>query len=175
MIRKLLVLAAVLLFALPHAHADETSKRAKIEEMFTVLHLDRTMKQMMDMGFAQGKETAKTMLGDHPITPADQKIMDDYLAKLSAAISDILSWEKLKPVYTDLYASAYTEEEIDGILTFYKSPIGQALLEKSPELMAKSNAIVQSRMRDFGPRIKEITEEMQKQAAAAHADKAPAK
>jgi hypothetical protein len=175
MIRKMIVLAAVLLFALPRAHADEASKRAKIEEMFTVLKVDKTMKQMMDMGLAQGKQTAQNMMGDRPMTPADQKIMDDYLAKLYVAVSDVLSWEKLKPAYVDLYASAYSEEEVDGIVAFYKSPVGQVLLEKTPELITKSSTIVNSRMKEFAPRMREITEDMAKQMAAAHADKAPAK
>ena len=78
MIRKSLVLVAIFVFALPFANADEASKRVKIEEMFTVLHMDTTMKQMMDMGLAQGKHAATTMMGDHPMTPEEQKIMDDY-------------------------------------------------------------------------------------------------
>jgi hypothetical protein len=175
MTRKILALAAVFLFALPFAHADEASKPAKIEEMFTVLHMDRTMKQMMDMGLAQGKQAATSMMGDQPMTPADQQIMEDYLAKLYVAVTDVLGWEKLKPAYVDLYASEYTEEQVDGILALYKSPVGQALLEKTPALITKSSAIVNARMQDFGPRMQQITEDMKKQLAAAHSDKAPAK
>ena len=127
------------------------------------------------MGLAQGQAAAKSMMGDQPMTPADQKIVDDYMAKLYAAVTDVLGWEKLKPAYVDLYASEYTEEQVDGILAFYKSPIGQALLDKTPELITKSTAIVQARMQDFGPRVQKITEDMQKQLEAAHASKAPAK
>jgi len=101
--------------------------------------------------------------------------MDDYMAKLYSAVTDVLSWEKLKPSYVNLYAAAYTEEQVDGILAFYKSPVGQALLEKTPELITKSSEIVNARMQDFGPRMQQITEDMQKQLAAAHPDKASAK
>ena len=171
MFRKLLSLIAVFAFALPQAHADEASKRAKIDEMFTVLHIDKTMKQMMDMGFAQGKETARNMMGDQPLTAADQKIMHDYMAKLTAVVFDVLSWEKLKPAYIDLYASAYTEEEVEGILTFYKSPIGQALLSKTPELITKSSALVNDRMKELSPRLQEAMADLQKQLRAAHEKK----
>lgn len=175
MIRKLLVLAAVLLFALPHAHADEASKRAKIEEMFTLLKMDSLMQQIMNQSLTQGKEVAKQMIGDTPITPADQKIMDDYLAKVVAVVSDVFSWKKLEPAYADLYASAYTEEEIDGILAFYKSSVGRALLAKTPELVTKSGAIVKDRMQELGPRMQEIVGDLQKQLKAAHPDPAPVK
>jgi hypothetical protein len=168
MIRKILVLAAVFLFALPHAHADDASKRAKIEEMFTILKMDSMMKQMMAQGLAQGQQTVKAMMGDTPVTEADQKIIDGSLAKMVAAISDVISWEKLKPAYVDLYASAYSEEEVDGILTFYKSPVGQALLAKTPELITKSSVIVSGRMQELGPRMKEVMDDLQKQLLSAH-------
>jgi hypothetical protein len=175
MIRRFVLFAAVFLFALPYAHADEASKRVKIEEMFTVLKMDSMMKQMMNQGLAQGKEVAKSMMGGAPMTAADQKIMDDYMAKVFAVVSDRLSWEKLEPAYIDLYASAYTEEEVDGILAFYKSPVGQALLAKTPELITKSGAIVNGRMQELGPRMQEVMADLQKQLQAAHPDKAPPK
>ena len=86
MIRRFVLFAAVFLFALPYAHADEASKRVKIEEMFTVLKMDSMMKQMMNQGLAQGKEVAKSMMGGAPMTAADQKIMDDYMAKVFAVV-----------------------------------------------------------------------------------------
>jgi hypothetical protein len=171
MFRKLIVFATVFLLALPLAHADEASKRAKIEEMFTVLKMDAMLKQMMAQGMAQGEQAAKSIFGEQPTTDADKKIKEEYLTKLNAAVSDALSWQRLKPAYIDLYADAYTEEEIDGILSFYKSPVGQSLLAKSPELMAKSGEIVSARMQELTPQLRQITEEAVKQFTAAHPDK----
>lgn len=174
MIRKMILIAAVFLCALPNAHADDASKRAKIEDMFIVLKMDSMMKQMMTQGIAQGKETVRQMMGNTPFTPADQKIVDDSIAKMIAVVSDALSWEKLKPAYVDLYASAYSEEEVDGILAFYKSPVGQVLLSKTPELVTKAGAIVSARTQDLGPRMQQVMGELQKQFQAAHPDKPPA-
>jgi hypothetical protein len=110
------------------------------------------------------------MMGDTPVTPADQKIIDDSLAKMIVVISDVISWEKLRPAYVDLYAAAYSEEEVDGILAFYKSPVGQALLAKTPELITKSSAIVNGHMQELGPRMREVMDDLQKQLRAAHSD-----
>lgn len=170
MIRRMILLFAIFLFALPYAHADDASKKAKIEEMFTILKMDSLMKQMMNQGLTQGKQTVKSMMGDTPVTPADQKIIDDALAKMIVVISDVISWEKLRPAYVDLYASAYSEEEVDGILAFYKSPVGQALLAKTPELITKSSAIVNGRMQELGPKMREVMDDLQKQLRAAHSD-----
>jgi uncharacterized protein len=172
MTRRLVALAALVLFALPIAHADETTKRAKIEEMFTVLKMDRTMKQLMNQGFAQSQLMVKTVLGgEKPISPSDQKIVDDYVSKSTSLITDTLSWDKLKPAYIDLYASAYTEDEVNGILAFYKSPVGQSVLSKSPELITRSSQMVTARLQELQPRMRELMTTFKSQIDAAHAQK----
>ena len=113
-------------------------------------------------------------MGGTPMTSEDQKIKDDYIAKIVAAVGEMLSWENLKAAYVELYASAYTEDEVDGILTFYKSPVGQALLARSPELITKSGAIMNGRMQELAPRLQEIMGDLHKQLQAAHPDKASA-
>ena len=50
-----------------------------------------------------------------------------------AIVRKMLNWETLKPRFIDLYAETYTEPELDGILAFYKSPAGQAMLNKVPQ------------------------------------------
>ena len=42
---------------------------------------------------------------------------------------------------TPEYASAFTETELEGIVAFYESPIGQAALKRTPQLAQKSIGI----------------------------------
>ena len=81
-------------------------------------------------------------------------------------VSDSVGWASLEPEYVKLYAATYSEEEIDGILAFYKSPVGQKMLEKTPELSSGGMKIVQGRMGDFQPKIKALQDEYMKQLAA---------
>ncbi len=171
MTRKLLSLAALLCFVLPLAHADEASKRAKIDEMFTVLKMDRTMKQLMNQGFNQSQQMVKSLTGNQPLSAADQKLVDDYLTKSTTLITESLSWDKLKPAYIDLYAAAYSEQEVDGIIAFYKSPIGQSVLTKGPELISKSSQIVGARVQELQPHMRELMTNFKNDITAAHADK----
>ena len=53
-----------------------------------------------------------------------------FTQKIQAVISGALSWNKLEPEYTKIYEDAYTEQQIDDILAFYKSPTGQVMVEK---------------------------------------------
>jgi hypothetical protein len=56
-----------------------------------------------------------------------------------------------------LYDEVYSEEQITGILAFYKSPAGQAFLNKMPLLVSKSMEMRQ--MADLIPEIQRITTE----------------
>ena len=53
-------------------------------------------------------------------------------------ITNEMGWDKIKNDYISMYADTYTEEELQGQITFYKSPVGQATVSKEPELVKKS-------------------------------------
>jgi len=170
MTRKLIVLAVVFLFALPHARADEASKRAKIEEMLTLEKMDSMMQKMADQARARNKDVVKNVLAGRPMTDIDRRILEENLSKMNALVSDQINWQKLKPAYIDLYAAAYSEEEIDGILAFYKSPVGQVMLAKDPELTAKFGEVMSARTQALGPEIQKLMADMRKQFHNAHSD-----
>ena len=73
--------------------------------------------------------------------------------KVASMVSDAVAWDKLKPAYLKLYLDAYSEEELDGIIAFYKSPAGQAMVTKSPSLMAQASDIVRERITDVQPEL----------------------
>lgn len=59
----------------------------------------------------------------------------------------------------NLYSNAYSEEEIDGILAFYHSPAGRAMLAKTTDLTERSIAISQRRMDAIAPKIQELIDQ----------------
>jgi hypothetical protein len=150
------VLAAGMLLACSApAFADDASKNAKIEEMMRVTHADRMIGQMLD----QMKSMMPAQLAKMDL-PADARRRSDELGqKMMALIADRLSWEKVKPSYIRIYADTFTEGDIDGILAFYKSPAGQAMLDKMPQLMQASMALSQQLMSDTMPEIQRMVQE----------------
>ncbi len=139
------------------------SKQAKVEELFRVLKMDVVLRKTLDLVADQAKSGAmRQILGVH-VEPTQQKIIDDMQDKLKQILSDTLSWEHLEPIYAKLYADNFSEPEIDAVLAFYKSPAGQAFVEKSPELMSQSTALIQQQMMTAQPEIRQLmAETMQK-------------
>ena len=46
-----------------------------------------------------------------------------------------MNWDELLPIYLRTYRAAFTQDEIDGVIKFYKSPAGRAYVKKLPVVM----------------------------------------
>jgi hypothetical protein len=140
--------------------ADEASKNAKIEEMMQVTYADRMFKQTFD----QIKTMQMAQLNKMEVPAGERQAAEEIQQKTMALLSDRMSWDKLKPALVKVYSETYTEEEINGIVAFYKSQAGQAMLEKSPLLMQRVMAMSQELVGDLTPEIKRITEDVKQKS-----------
>jgi len=132
--------------------ADEVSKSAKAEELLQLMQGDQMIKMMEPMM----KGMAGMVKPDMPVE--ERAKIGEMQRKIMALVADRLN--KARPALAKIYADTYTEEEIDGILAFYNSPVGKAFLEKMPEVMRRSAPVVMVLMGGLQPEIKKMTEEM---------------
>ena len=133
------------------ARADDASRMAKAQELLQVAKMDQGFKQMLE----RAQTSIKTQITRQATAAADKAAIE---AKISPILSQQLSWDQLKPQYVKVYADTYTEEELDVILAFYKSPAGQAWFAKSPEVGEKARQITQQAMQDAQAQIRKVME-----------------
>ncbi len=137
------------------ALADETAKRQKIEQLLVLTNSASMIDQMFDQlrgVIAQQREMLN--LGKE-----DSKEMTAEIENLTFGIlRERLSWDKLQPKFVELYAETFTEEEVEGMVAFYRSPAGRASIEKMPKLMGRSMAITNDMMKDVVPDLVQKTE-----------------
>jgi len=164
--KRWMVVLVMLLAVAPMARADEASKRAKVQDLFVTMHMDRTMGQLMDMVMKQTRQVVNGMPGADQMTAEQKKVLDDFQKRVEVMVTDSLGWKALEPEYVTLYASTFSEEEIDGLLAFYKSPVGQVFLDKTPELTQKSGVIAQAKMAELQPKMRAMMEDLMKQITA---------
>jgi len=149
------------------ARADEVSKQVKVRELFATMHMERQLDQMMHSIEMQVQMMAQEIPGaGDQLTPEQKKLSQEFTDKAMKVVNDNAGWTALEPDYVKLYASTYSEEEIDGILAFYKSPVGQTMLAKTPELSTGGMKIMHDRMMVFQPKVRALQEEYIKQLAA---------
>lgn len=150
------------------AHADDASKRAKITELLGILKVDQVGKQIIDGATQQTEALGHREFGATE-TADQQKQVADLHQRVVTLITPAVEWKTLQPEFVTAYNTAYTEPEIDGILAFYKSPSGQALLNKGPEIGQKSSGIVQTHMSAIQPQLRQIVQDFAKSSAPAGA------
>lgn len=157
---KRLAFLLCLLFCLPpSAHADDAAKRAKVTEMLNLLHIDRTMDQLMNI-FEQQAIAASNAKMTGQGANADQKArVDAFQKQLFEFIESQISWKAMQSDYVDMYAQTFTEDEIDGILAFYKSPAGVAMIAKTPELTSKASLMAAKKMLTIKPEIQKMVDD----------------
>jgi len=64
-----------------------------------------------------------------------QKDIDQQRAEMVTMMKELLDWTKLEPMYVRIYQKTFSQQEIDGMIAFYKTPAGQAVLSKMPTAM----------------------------------------
>jgi hypothetical protein len=160
---RLAILLAMFSCVTRAAHADEASHIAKVHEFFKVAKLDQLSAQIMKQAMDQVNSGLMQQMLGVKLTAEQQQQADDLKAKISAVLTNALGWEKLEPEYTKMYAAAFTEQQMDDILAFYKSPTGQAMIEKNPMLLQESSALAQQRMSDVTPEVEKLIKDFMTQ------------
>jgi uncharacterized protein len=148
------VLALALLVTGPFAPAQELSKEAKIEQLLTVMNADAMIDQMFEQIKAMTASQAPP--GTSPEQAAKAR---EIQSKILDLVKARISWEKMRPQYVKLYSETFSDEEISGMLGFYQSPAGRAMLAKMPTLTTKVMQVAQAQLADLLPEIQRITRE----------------
>jgi hypothetical protein len=145
------------------AHADEASKKAKAEKLLGVMHMDQTMGLMMDSMKTQMDKAIMQSAETDSMSDAQRKMMVNFETQAMQLISDSVKWQTIEPEYVALYTKNFSEEELDGMLTFYNSPVGQAVLTKMPSMLNESMQIAQKHVESVAPQIKALQDKLMQQ------------
>jgi uncharacterized protein len=131
--------------------ASDESIRQLLEVAQARKLVDSVMKQMDTLML----QTIQDATRGQPIPPKVQKQVDKNQAEVVALLKDVLDWKKLEPMYVRVYQKTFSQQEVDGMIAFYKTPSGQAVIGKMPTVMQNTMEEMQSMM---GP----VMQKMQK-------------
>jgi hypothetical protein len=150
------LLALTFLVIGPAAPAQELTKQAKIERLLDVMNADATINQL----FEQIKSMTAAQMPPGA-TPDHTAKAQEVQSKILDLVKSRISWDKMRPSYIKLYNDTFSDEEISGMLNFYQSPPGRAMLAKMPALLSKLIEVAQSQMAEIQPEIQRILRDVQ--------------
>jgi uncharacterized protein len=112
-----------------------------------------TVLSQMDANMQKGMEEA---LKGKYVSPAQQSIMDEMRSKMLALVQNELTWDRIEPVIVDVYQQTFTQKEVNGMLLFYRSEVGKAMVAKMPQVLTASSEAMRSRMSALVPKLEEL-------------------
>jgi hypothetical protein len=138
----------------PSSPPSEASVKQLLEAAQARKLVDSVMAQMdnlMLQSIAQATQGQK-------IPPKVQKDIDQQRGEMAAMMKELLDWKKLEPLYVRVYQKTFSQQEVDGMVAFYKTPAGQAVIAKMPAVMQNTIEEMQQMM---GPVMQKIQKTQQ--------------
>lgn len=88
-----------------------------------------------------------------------EDVMRQFLAKY-------MSWDYLKPGMVQMYGEAFAEPEVRELIAFYRTPLGQKMTTRMPELMQKGMALGQKAVQEHLPELQEAIAKKMKEGGS---------
>ncbi len=153
------------------AKAPDPAKAALIEELIVALKAEQNSQQMMQTINANMQSQIKQIVdsqmknvGDGSPEDAEKRRslgadIQDFERRLMALTAAHMSWQTMKPIYVAMYDETFTADELQPLVVFFKSPAGQAYVDKMPLLVGNTMKRMQQVIAEMMPDIQKLNAE----------------
>lgn len=148
--------------------ADAPPTDASIKQLLEVSHVRTLLDSMTTQMDSLMKNAMAQATQGQQITPEVQQEIDQVQADVKSQMKSVLDWSKLEPMYVRIYQKSFNQQEIDGMLAFYKTPTGQAVLSKMPLVLQNTMTEVQQLLQ---PMMQHLQQKQHEIAAKVQAKK----
>ncbi len=156
--KKILALVGIMLLSLS-AFAETKPSDASLDELLSITDSQKLIDNMWPQMDAMLKNSAKQSLGETTLNDEQQKISDKTQEKMATLFKEEFAYEKMKPMIIKIYKESFSQDEIDGMITFYKSKAGKAVIKKMPGVMQSTMENVQAQMSQIVPKLQKIQQD----------------
>ena len=171
---KLVVTLVFAVFAAQAALAqDAKPSEASVRQLFEVMHSSKLLEAYMTQIDSTVRASMQQALAGQQLNPKQKKILDDMGRQIDSLVKAQLNWPAIEPLMIDVYRNTFSQHEVDGMLAFYRSEAGQAVIAKLPTAMQQSMTGIQSHAQALTPKIVQLEKDTAAQLKAA-ADPQPA-
>ena len=152
MLKRLLLVAIFVALSSVTSLADDHREAAK--ELMRVSGTEQIMGQMQ----LQIESMFLNISADANYTQEQQEVVNSYRARVGKILEEEMIWKKIEEDIVDLYVESFSLDDLNELITFYKTPPGRKMIEKMPEVMLRSAEISRQQMRHIIPRIKTLAQ-----------------
>ena len=125
---------------------EVTEARKLLDGMMA--QIDTLMRRNMDQAL-RGRQ----------LTSEQEAIIARMRNKMADAFREEMAWDKLEPLYVRVYRDTFTQTEVDGMLAFYRTDAGRAVIVKMPAVLQTTMGQMQQRMQPLIAKMRTIEQE----------------
>jgi uncharacterized protein len=168
MIMKFVATVVLALLASSAAFAEEAKPTEEsIKQLFRAMHSSKLIDTYMTQIEGTVRASMQQALAGRQPNPQQQEIVDELGKKILSLVKVEVNWANLEPMMVELYRNAFTQREVDGMLAFYRSEVGQAAVSKLPGVTQQAMERMQARLRTLTPKIVQLQRDAAAQVKAA--------
>ena len=138
--------------------ADTPPSEASIKELLEVTHAHKLLDTMMSQMDTILKTAMDQATQGQPVPSEVKNQIAQFETEMKVATKEMLDWRKLEPMYVRIYQKSLTQQDVDGMVAFYQTPSGQALINKMPLVMENTMTEMQQMMQPMMQRIRRMQE-----------------
>ncbi|MEZ5385513.1 MAG: DUF2059 domain-containing protein [Prosthecobacter sp.] len=155
---KTLIALATLVLTLSPLHAElSDSHRASIEKLITVLKVKEQFEASLVAGFESGLGASADQIKALPQEQQDK--FNNAIAKVKAALLEMMSWEKVKPDLVEVYGKTFSEQEAKDVIAHMETPVGQMIVSKQAGMVSSVMQMTQEKTKVIMPKVMQIMQE----------------
>ncbi|WP_171258574.1 DUF2059 domain-containing protein [Acinetobacter boissieri] len=128
------------LFALATSLSTHIYANSPTQELMSLTDASRTLNNTINSMLPIYKQRATQMVeqrtGHNPLTARDLQVVDQLTQSMFATSQDYLKRMNMLQSIEGVYATYYTDQEIQAYLKFLKSPEGRSIMSKNAQVNA---------------------------------------
>jgi hypothetical protein len=146
---------------------DAKPAEASVRQLFEVMHSSSLLDAYLTQIDGTVRASMQQALAGQQLNPKQKKILEDMGREIGSLVKAELNWSAIEPVMIEVYRNTFSPHEVDGMLTFYRSEVGQAVIAKLPAAMQQSMTSIQSHVKTLTPKIVQLEKDTAAQLKAA--------
>jgi hypothetical protein len=144
-----------------------TPSEESVAEMMRVMQLEallvQTLKGMDDAMTKQMEQNLETAIKGKTLSSPQKMAIMDFHEKFAATMKRDVSVATVKQIYVQAYRETFTQDEVDAIIAFYKTPAGKAITEKNPAAMLAANRLMKTKISPLEEKLQTMLDDFLKQ------------
>ncbi|MCF6175379.1 MAG: DUF2059 domain-containing protein [Victivallaceae bacterium] len=131
----------------------------KIDLVNKLMKVTKVEEQMMN-SLKMVKNMQKNMINQLTGNIKDRESALKIQQKSFELVMKEFSWNKFQDDFAKIYAEVFSVKELEGLIAFYKSDLGQTVINKMPLIQQKLMPLIQKKVMQLIPKLKKAVEKM---------------